>query len=106
MTQAVSQPIREDVPPLYVEMVDLYGPVLDLNDLSKVLRRNRDSLRNLLYTARELREKELAGESVDINESQVPAWALQLSDCSSRVGRKFHFRTRVVANMIESGDFA
>lgn len=78
---------------IYDELVNIYGPMMELGDLALVLRRNRNGIRNAVSQA-EGPEKQKAKK-----------WAVRLSECKTRIGKKIMFRTRVVADLLESGDF-
>jgi Zn-dependent M32 family carboxypeptidase len=81
-----------EVQAIYDELVDLYGPMMELGDLALVLRRNRNSIRSAVSKA-------------ERSEGKPASWALRLSQCKTRVGKKIMFRTRVVADLLEAGGF-
>jgi hypothetical protein len=78
---------------IYDELVNIYGPMMELGDLALVLRRNRNGIRNAVSQAE--------GPSKD----KAKNWAIRLAECKTRIGKKIMFRTRVVADLLESGDF-
>ncbi len=92
MESAKIQITENKVQGIYEELVDLYGPMMDLGDLALVLRRNRNSIRNAVSKAE-------CSDGKSIN------WACKLSQCKTRVGKKIMFRTRVVAELFDSGAF-
>lgn len=77
---------------IYEELVNLYGPMMDLGDLALVLRRNRNSIRNAVSKA-------------EGSDGETPQWACRLSQGKTRVGKKIMFRTRVIAELFEAGAF-
>lgn len=79
--------------PIYDELIEIYGPMMELGDVSVVLHRNRSGIR----TAVALAESD--------NCDKAKTWAKHLAACKTRIGKKILFRTRVVADLIESGDF-
>lgn len=92
MEAAKIQQTDNGVQGIYEELVELYGPMMELGDLALVLRRNRNSIRSAVSKA----ERE-EGASSD--------WAIKLAKCKTRVGKKIMFRTRVVADLLETGGF-
>jgi len=78
---------------IYDELVHIYGPMMELGDLALVLRRNRNGIRNAVAQAE------------GPNKESAKKWALHLAECKTRIGKKIMFRTRVVADLLESGDF-
>lgn len=92
MEAARIQVDKNEVQDIYHELVELYGPMMELGDLAVVLRRNRNSIRNAVSKA----ERSVGNPS---------DWAVRLSCCKTRIGKKIMFRTRVVADLLETGGF-
>jgi hypothetical protein len=78
---------------IYDELLNIYGPMMELGDLATVLRRNRNGIRNAVSQAE--------GAEPD----KAKKWAVMLAGCKIRIGKKILFRTRVVADLLESGEF-
>lgn len=83
----------EKIISIYDELVEIYGPMIELGELALVLRRNRNGIRNAV------------AEAEGPKKDSASMWARRLAECKTRVGRKIMFRTRVVANLLESGEF-
>lgn len=77
---------------IYGELLQLYGPVMELGDLASVLRRNRNGIR-------------IAVSQAESNQPDSKKWASTLAGCKIRVGKKIMFRTRIVADLLDSGEF-
>lgn len=88
---------------IYDELVNLYGPVMELGDLATVLRRNRNGIREAVSKAERERAEHATENDGKIVE-KANNWASRLADGKTRVGKKIMFRTRVVADLLESGE--
>jgi hypothetical protein len=91
MEAAKIQQTDSGIQGIYEELVELYGPMMELGDLALVLRRNRNSIRSAVSKAE--------------REEGSSEWAVRLAKCKTRVGKKIMFRTRVVADLLETGGF-
>ncbi|NLC22297.1 MAG: hypothetical protein GX771_10385 [Halomonadaceae bacterium] len=78
---------------IYDELLSIYGPMMELGDLATVLKRNRNGIRNAVSQA----ERD--------DPDNAKKWAIMLAGCKTRIGKKILFRTRVVADLLETGEF-
>lgn len=77
---------------IYHDLLDMYGPIMELGEVAKVLRRSRSAIRNAVNKV----------ERVDSDsEYQPPMWAITLAGTKRTVGRKIMFRTKAVADLLE-----
>lgn len=73
------------------ELIDIYGPLIELGKLASLLDRNRNGIRDALVRI----EKEPSLEH--------PEWLLFLSRNKFKIGKKTLFRTKAVACLILKG---
>lgn len=79
---------------IYAELVALYGPMMDLGEVAKLMKRNRNSIRYAIT-------KVESSDSLDKNVKHQD-WAVNLTNCKTQIGKKIMFRTRSVAEMLSS----
>lgn len=80
-------------PGLEQDILDTYGPLIELGDLARLLHRNRNSIRIAVAKAE---------KSPD--EAEGIKWALKLAENKFRIGKKIMFRTQAVVGLILSGE--
>ena len=77
---------------LYKDLLDAFGPTMDLKDLAGVLRRNRNSIRMAINRIESANDPEF----IKKNE-----WAVFLARHKFKVGKRMMFSTRAVAKLAE-----
>lgn len=80
-------------PGLEQDILNTYGPLIELGDLARLLHRNRNSIRNAVVKAEKCPDK-----------AEGFKWALKLAENKFRIGRKIMFRTQAVVGLILSGE--
>lgn len=73
------------------ELMDIYGPLIELNKLSQLLDRNRRGIKAAVINASKNPDHE------------HPFWVSVLAKNMFRVGNKIHFRTHAVAEIFIHG---